>query len=108
LHRFIRWQVWMNILWEMWTQWQWARNASLWWLWQRVPHVLSLPCPCDTASWRLILSSLFSCCSFLWYALALSPIICPLQETWSFSSWIWFNIILTNPWSSKQVWLHSS
>jgi hypothetical protein len=41
----------------MWTHWQWARNASLWWLWQRVPHVLSLPCPCDTASWILLLSS---------------------------------------------------
>ncbi len=40
-----------------------SKNASMWWLWQMVLHVLSLPCPCDT----LVLSSLFSHCPCLWY-----------------------------------------
>jgi hypothetical protein len=40
-----------------------SKNASMWWLWQIVPHVLSLPCPCDT----LVLSYLFSHCFCLWY-----------------------------------------
>ncbi len=77
-------QVWPNCMWEMRARWQWARNASMWWLWQRIPHVLSLPCPCDTACRRLVLPSLFSHCPCLWYAyIALSVLVCLLQESWS-------------------------
>jgi len=77
-------QVWPNCMWEMRAWWQWARNASLWCLWQRIPHVLSLPCPCDTACWRLVLPSLFSHCPCLWYAyFTLSVLVCLLQESWN-------------------------
>jgi hypothetical protein len=70
-----------------------SKNASMWWLWQIVPHVLSLPCPCDT----VVLSYLFSHCSCLWYVdlpyLQLFVFFRKI-EVWSLSPWI-YSIIYT-------------